>query len=153
MKLICTFCFVVLLVACKNPDTSSKAVSKSFDANLLVGDWQRTNDSENKKTYESWWLSSNGIPEGKGYTMLNSDTIWSEKIAINLIGGYKNLVVKDKTNVETAFKFISETKNSFKCHNPTNEFPKFIEYIVSEYKIKAVISDGENSIDFLFDRE
>jgi len=148
---------ILTIVSCNEPSSKEVSHSKSkkkilFDFDLLMGDWKRTNDSGNKKTFESWWRDENGIPVGVGYTMVDSDTIWSESISIRKDKNAQSLVIKDKSGQETLFKIISESEKGFKCHNPNNEFPKFIEYLVEKDRIKAIISDDKNNIDFLFDR-
>lgn len=152
MKLFWFLVVFIFILSCKDPNDKNKIASDSFNTELLLGKWKRTNDSNDKQTYESWRYNESNIPMGSGFTLLKTDTIWKENISIINVDGFRSLVVVDTKKEKTVFKFISETKNSFKCHNPHNEFPKFIEYIVSPNKIKAIISDEENSIDFLFNR-
>jgi len=152
MRFLILFLTTVVFISCKEKQSVRSIGDTTFDVKLLVGNWIRTNDSGVKQTFESWRLGSNSFAIGEGYTMSTNDTIWKESLSIEMVEGYKNLVVKDSKGQKTFFKFVDETNASFKCHSPTNDYPKFIEYKVSKDKINAVISDGEHAIDFNFIR-
>ena len=118
----------------------------------LLGNWERMNDKEGKQTFERWKKNSNEEYIGLGFTLQERDTVFKENMRLRPINGGWNLEVIGVNEQPTYFKFTNQTKNSFVCENPNNEFPKKIEYQFSDNKLKAKVSTDEMAIDFNFEK-
>ena len=140
MKNVWLVICVICLCSCSK-DVPKKPV-------FLVGYWNRTNDAPNHKTYEIWNPDFTGI----GFTMRQRDTVFKELLSIVEIDGTLVLKVEGVNEEPTLFTFTELTETSFTCENPNNEFPKKITYYMDETQMKAIVSDHENSIEFVFER-
>ncbi len=144
--------------ACQNnPNSSPKEASsegpKLEHLDWLAGNWQRINDEEGRKTYESWQKISDKEFRGLGYTLAGADTVFKENLSIVLKEEQPNYVVTGVNPTPTYFEFIGQDVNAFACTNPENEFPKNIEYIYQNDTIFTTIMGGANSIVFVFVRD
>lgn len=115
---------------------------------FILGKWTRLNDAEGKTTYEQWNSDFTGI----GFTMQNKDTVFKEILSIIELDGKLVFKVEGVNEEPTLFTITEISTNSFICENPKNEFPKVIEYILEDDQLKAVISAGEESVEFLFEK-
>ena len=113
---------------------------------FLLGYWNRVNDQPEKKTFEIWRSDFTGI----GYTMQGKDTTFVEILSIEEINDTLYYKVVGVNENPTLFKFTEQTETSFTCENPENEFPKKIQYSLENNQLKAVISAGEDAIEFVF---
>lgn len=113
---------------------------------FLLGTWNRINNNPERKTYEIWQPDFTGI----GYTMKGTDTTFVEILSIVEMNDTLVYKVVGVNENPTLFKFTEQTATSFTCENPENEFPKKIRYEMVSDTLKAVISAGEASIEFLF---
>jgi hypothetical protein len=148
MKIHWVFCLVILTcLACSLQSGPEHSNNSQNDFFWLLGDWQRTNDDEGKKTFESWKQVNDSTCEGIGWTMMGEDTVFKE--VMTLLKG-KRFVV-DGANVDgtVVFEMSESTDSSFAVINPENEFPVRIEYIRTTTGLRAIIS-GE-STEILFD--
>ncbi|KAA3623725.1 MAG: hypothetical protein DWQ02_24130 [Bacteroidetes bacterium] len=158
-KLLILAALLLFIGACQNdPKTSANESSSSEGPKLehldwLTGNWQRINDDEGRKTYESWKKVSNQEYRGFGYTLAGEDTIFKENLNIVFKEEKPNYVVTGVNSAPTYFEFIGQDVNAFACTNPENEFPKNIEYIYQNDTIFATIMGGANSIVFVFVRD
>jgi len=136
---------ITALYSCSDPHETQ------FD--WLLGNWERTNDSEGNKTYEYWSKKSSTEYIGLGCTLKGKDTIFKENI--HLIKEKETWVLKviGVNEAPTLFPISSISSTSFTCKNPENEFPKKIIYVLEEGKLKAVISDNDTNISFLFKKK
>ncbi len=137
---------ILILLACVLLFNCGEQIPQKPD--FILGNWTRLNDAKGKTTYEIWNTDFTGI----GFTMQDKDTVFKEILSIVELDG--NLVYKvEGVNEEPSlFTFTEQTKNSFRCENPDNEFPKVIEYVLEDDQLKAVISAGDDSVEFLFAR-
>lgn len=119
----------------------------------LTGTWTRTNVKPGRSGVEVWDLK-NGELIGRGVTMKGVDTAFVEKLKIVAKDG-KLFYVADvpPNNGEVWFEFTSLGDKSFVCENPRHDFPKKIAYDLDGDNLKAVISAGEKSVDYLFVRK
>lgn len=115
---------------------------------FILGNWTRLNDAVSKTTYEIWNSDFTGI----GFTMQDKDTVFKEILSIVELDGKLVYKVEGVDEEPTLFKFTEQTKNSFRCENPENEFPKVIEYVLEDDQLKAVISAGKDSVEFFFEK-
>lgn len=145
MNKLYSLLIIIALSACNTTQTTQ------FD--WLIGSWERTNDSDGNKTYESWSKKSNTEYIGLGCTLKNKDTVFKENIHLIKIKEQWVFKVIGVNETPTIFKFISNTTSSFTFENPENEFPKRIKYSFDGENLKAIISDDNNEVPFLFKKE
>lgn len=146
------FLVVTILSSCGKNHKAEKDQYSDFNADWLTGSWTRTNDAEGSQTYEVWKKVSDGVYEGKGWTMQNSDTVFQEDLRIAKTDSIWNLEVSGVNEQPTFFEITESSEGSFTAENEQNEFPKKIMYSIEDNKLKAVISDDENEVEFLFKR-
>jgi hypothetical protein len=116
---------------------------------FLLGYWNRVNNQPEKKTYEIWRSDFTGI----GYTLKGKDTTFVEILSIVEINNTLFYKVVGVNENPTLFKFTEQTETSFTCENPENEFPKKIQYSLENGVLKAMISAGNDSIEFVFEKD
>ena len=145
MKEIYLLLTIITLCSCNN--------TQETQFNWLLGNWERTNDSNENKTYEYWSKKSDTEYIGLGCTLKNKDTIFKENI--HLIKEKEQWIFKViGVNEEPTLFPLSDISNSgFICENPKNDFPKKIRYSLDGKKLKATISDGKKEIPFLFKKK
>ncbi|WP_405608578.1 hypothetical protein [Polaribacter sp. Asnod1-A03] len=142
MKLLIFISCLFLIISCNNKKVAIKKPT------FLIGNWLRINDKDSVTTYETWQKNLSGI----GLSLKRKDTIFFEKMSI--INKNDSLFLKvDGVNEDsTYFKFTSQTDTSFVCVNPTNEFPKKINYYLENNQLKAIVSANDFKIDFVFNK-
>lgn len=142
MKEIYLLLTIITLCSCNN--------TQETQFNWLLGNWERTNDSNENKTYEYWSKKSDTEYIGLGCTLKNKDTIFKENI--HLIKEKEQWVFKviGVNEKPTLFPLSNISNSSFTCENPKNDFPKKIHYSLDGKKLKATISDSKKEIPFLF---
>lgn len=124
---------------------------QTFD--WLIGNWRRTNDQEDKSTYETWQKKSDSEYSCFSYTLQNKDTIWQEKVQLIKSGeGWRYDVRGEGETKPSKFKLTTIEKTGFVCENQLNEFPKFIEYNRKEENLKAKIWSDEMEVFFEFEQ-
>lgn len=138
MKRILIIVSCILLYSC-GPQIPDKP-------DFILGDWIRLNNAQGKETFEIWKDDFTGI----GYTMKGKDTTFVEILSFVEIDGKLVYKVEGVNEQPTLFTITEISTHSFICENPQNEFPKKIQYEMVSDTLKAVISAGENSIEFLF---
>lgn len=147
MKKILVIFLLFGLISCNSTETSS-----NNNLDWLLGNWKRTNDKEGQQTFEHWEKVSNNEYVGLGFTLQEKDTVFKENMRLIPIDDVWNLEVTGVNEKPTYFAFTNQTKNSFVCENPNNEFPKKIEYQFFDKKLKAKVSGGEMEIAFDFEK-
>jgi len=155
MKKILTIFLLIGLISCNDNSSASNSndtFSSKHNLDWILGNWQRTNDKEGKVTFEHWKKISNREYVGIGITLQEKDMVFKENMKLIPIDGVWTLVVTGVNENPTHFSFTNQTKNSFVCENPNNEFPKKIEYQFSGKKLKAKVSAGEMEIAFDFEK-
>ncbi|MCG1035917.1 DUF6265 family protein [Polaribacter sargassicola] len=142
MKLVLLIFCSFLIISCSNKKENIK------QPDFLTGNWIRTNDKDSVKTYEIWQKNLTGI----GFSLKGKDTIFFEKMDIVNIKDTLFLKVDGPNEEPTFFKFINQTDSSFVCVNTLNEFPKKIKYYKENNQLKAIISNDDFKIDFVFEK-
>lgn len=142
MKKFYLLLIIIVLSSC------NKTEETQFD--WLLGNWERTNDSKENKTYEYWTKKSNTEYIGFGCTLKDKDTIFKERIQLIKENEQWMFKVTGVNEAPTLFPITSLTETSFTCKNPENEFPKQIVYSIKGKNLKAVISANDAKIPFLF---
>jgi hypothetical protein len=133
----------------QKPESNATPIAtENFD--WLLGNWQRTNDEEDKRTYENWTKINADHYSGLGFTMQATDTISQEQMDIVKQDGQWALNVKLPSIPQPIlFNFTNFDKTSFTCTNEENDFPKKIKYWINGKDLKAVISG--DSLEIVFD--
>lgn len=120
----------------------------------LVGEWDRTNVSKGNAGIEKWIANSAFELQGWGITMKESDTAFVEKTKLIVRNDTIYYVADVPGNKQPVyFKITAITESSFTCENSKHDFPKKITYTKNGNKLKATISGGNKSIDYLFDKK
>jgi hypothetical protein len=117
----------------------------------LIGNWARTNNGSEERTFEYWQDTENGIA-GLGFTLVREDTVFKESLQI--IEADKNLYynVRGVNPDPTLFKFVEVSDTHFVCVNDSNEFPNRIEYRFQVDSMTMIISANDKMIEFRFKR-
>lgn len=150
-----------VIVSCNGNKTTKQQEVSSLQtqttskqtANLdwLLGTWKRTNDKEDRSTFESWNKTSTVQYDGIGYTLAQGDTLSKEYMRLVQNDGQWNLVVKTAADADTVeFKMTELKENSFVCANEAHDFPTHIAYKLENDTLKALVSNKEMAIDFEF---
>ena len=146
---------ILCFIAC-NFKEEKKITSKAneySELDWLLGNWIRTNEKEDRETYESWIKINEQEYEGISFTIKNKDTIWQENVSLKQNKGNWSFVVLPKGEVnKTIFKVTKFDSITLICENQENEFPKIIKYFKDGNKIKATIEGGELKIPFEFEK-
>ena len=143
MKLLSIVLCVLLFTSCKK--TSKTKQLPSF----LIGNWVRINQLDSINTYEKWDANFKGI----GLTLKGKDTTFYEKMEIVTLNDSLFLKVTGVNQNPTLFKFTSQSDTSFIAENSKNEFPKKIYYYKENGLLKAIVSNPDFKIDFVFDQK
>ncbi len=123
---------------------------------ILTGYWVTGKDLTNRRIGKPL---NHGLKKiilnnyGFGYTLQDKDTIWQETIKLVESNSSWSFEVTGKGESEpTVFKLTNIEKEQFSSENPENEFPKLINYYKDGDRLKAMISDGEMEIPFVFQK-
>ena len=149
---------VLLLVSCKNNNTSEEKqikeeVSGAINFDWLLGDWQRTNEEEGKATFEHWEKVSDTEYKCLAYTLKDKDTLWRENVSLLKRKDHWIFDVIGKGDSLPTNFIVSEMDSvSFACTNEKNEFPKKISYFKDGTNMRAEISGDDMMIPFEFNK-
>jgi hypothetical protein len=136
-----------LIVSCQKR-TTPEMPKGDFD--YLIGNWERTNEQEGKKTFEVWERFEKNVYKGIGYTLQENDTIWKEQMQLIKRDTTWQLEIQNAKEPMVSFKVLKKTASTFLAHNPTNEFPTHIQYRYFDDTITAVVSSEKMEIPFIF---
>ncbi|MFT4576646.1 MAG: hypothetical protein ACI9SI_001576 [Polaribacter sp.] len=139
----------ILFIFCLILISSCKTENKVQKTNFILGNWERLNDKEGKKTYEIWKADYTGL----GITLKDNDTIFKEILSIVFIKDTLTLKVEGVNETSILFKFTSQTDTSFVAENPTHDFPTKIKYWLEDNQLKAHVSNKEFEISFVFKKK
>lgn len=150
-----TYFTLILLLSCWVPSFSQSEEVPSLEENFswILGDWKRTNGDVKNTTRESWEKVSSLEWKGVGLTTQGTDTVFMEHMQLTIQQGehYLNINTFQSDDI-TSFKITQFDDVSFVAENPANEFPKKIFYRKTDRGIKATISGGGKTIDFVFEK-
>ena len=146
-RLIIVF-LIILTVSCKNNSIESK---QNFD--WILGSWIRTNEKENRLTFENWEKQNELEYIGFSFTLQNNDTVWEENVKLvkKDVNWSFNVTGKGESK-PTKFKIIKIEKQKFVCENQQNDFPKTIEYSKKGDFLYATISGNDMKVIFDFEK-
>lgn len=122
----------------------------------IVDKW--VSQSENSTSYEHWEKTNETLYTGGSETIKNGDTVFAEKLKIELIEG-KVYYIADVAHNPAPVKFLltEVNENSAIFENPEHDFPQKITYINENGILHAVIEgpgkDGKTKkVDFFMQK-
>ncbi len=122
----------------------------------IVDKW--VSQSENSTSYEHWEKTNETLYTGGSETIKNGDTVFAEKLKIELIEG-KVYYIADVAHNPAPVKFLltEVNDNSAIFENPDHDFPQKITYINENGILHAVIEgpgkDGKTKkVDFFMQK-
>lgn len=152
---IVTSCFIALL-ACNNEQTAAPAetVAPPASYDWLLGNWQRTNDTEGRLTFENWTKLNDSTYLSHGFTLKGADTVWQEYVRLSPQNNTWLFSVKmnPADSTTTDFTVTEQGETFFNCENPQNDFPKLIKYKKSDDKLLAEISADTMKVNYVFEK-
>lgn len=124
-----------------------------INAEWLMGTWKRTDAPAGKSAFESWWKTTSGQWAGLGVTLQGQDTVFAEKLKLEMQAGKPYYMAEVSHNQEpTYFAVTFFAKNRLVGENPQHDFPKKIEYERKKNELIAVISGDGKAKQFRFVR-
>jgi hypothetical protein len=141
--------WLVILASCTEQPTGD------FDRlKWLAGAWEGTTDS-GSHFYETWSVDTKDVMVGRGYAVVQGDTIFGEQLRIEDRADGVFYVAKVAHNVgAVAFELVEITANRAVFTNPDHDFPqRFIyESLGDALHVRGESMDGTRKIDFEFTR-
>ncbi len=130
----------------------SKKTTTDFNKlKWMMGTWTRTDSEPGQTGIESWQKISPHEFQGSGVTMKGADTLFIEKLKIEIRDNSIYYVSDVPENPKpVSFALTEITESGFVCENPQHDFPKKISYQLSGESLKATISGNGKSIDYFF---
>ncbi|MGB5818459.1 MAG: hypothetical protein WBG90_03165 [Saonia sp.] len=107
---------------------------------LLVGTWK----VRDKEQYEVWEQSENSALKGYGFKIKEHQKVITEQLSIAMEGNtlvYKAMVPDQNEGKTIPFILNSSFKEGLSFENDTHDFPKKIQYIItndSEIQVKVL---------------
>lgn len=134
--------------------TNTKKTTDDFSKLEWIGDtWTRINCKAGQSGIESWQKISPYEFQGRGVTLKGADTLFIEKLKIEIRENSIYYVSDVPENSKPiSFKLTEITESGFVCENPQHDFPKKILYQLDGKSLKATISGDGKSIDYFFIR-
>lgn len=124
------------------------------DFSWLEGRWERLNMKSGRSGYEEWKRDGDRWV-GEGVSLREGVVSFREELVLQRADGvmcYSSLVPENAGWVH--FKITSFTDTSFVAENPKHDFPTIIRYeLVSQDTLKAVVGNGDKTIEYLFKRQ
>lgn len=104
-------------------------------------------------SYEHWEKTSDVLFTGGSETVKNGDTVFAEKLKIEVIDGSIYYIADVSHNPEPVkFKLTYVTETEAVFENPQHDFPKKITYMLVEGKLHASIEGPSKKIDFVMNK-
>ncbi|MFL5751792.1 MAG: DUF6265 family protein [Bacteroidia bacterium] len=151
MKKILILLGVLVFSSCATTVTEEKAKTEAKQPEIqklswLLGNWENLSPEGN--SYERWKKISDTQYGGIGFVMVNTDTVFFERLQIEerSDGLYYIPIVKDQNNSEPVpFKLTASANGVFLFENPGHDFPQKIRYKqVNADSVYAEISGMQN---------
>lgn len=147
---------IVLNIILMSQESFSQNFENMFKLLWIVDNW--VSQSESSTSYEHWEKTSDTLYTGGSETVKNGDTVFAEKLKIELIEG-KIYYIADVAHNPAPVKFLltEVTGNTAVFENPEHDFPQKITYINENGNLHAVIEgtgkDGKTKkVDFFMQK-
>lgn len=147
-KILITFVGITLFAACGKPDADIKKFK------WLEGRWEGVEGD--MKTFEEWEPIKDNVIEGIGGVTADNDTMFSEKIKIEIIDDEFYYVAAVPGNPkEVAFKLKKSENNSTTFENLENDYPQRVIYTLNAdgslyARIEGRKTGGDSKQEFTF---
>lgn len=153
MKKICIL-FFLLMLFCKSVSAQLSEEKSLSKFSWLEGKWERVMNNPNQSGFEEWERSEDSLT-GRGVTIQQGDTVFVEKLFIEMKNDDWYYVADVSQNTEpTYFKIIEIYDAGFASENPEHDFPKKIEYQLSDNgELNVIISGDDRSVPFTFHKK
>lgn len=138
MKMIRCASVFFLLGACGQP------ASSGFDGfETMEGTW--VSEPEDGKTFSEHWKISGERMSGQGYLVQGKDTLFGEKLVVEIINGRLVYIADVPGQNLTLFERQGKSK-SFRFENKDHDFPKVILYEpqMDDQTLRVVLEGEEN---------
>jgi hypothetical protein len=145
----------LLFMACSphSVEGGSEASSELVSFDWLLGEWKRISESNERVTYEVWTKGEKLKYMGHGFVMEKNDTIWEEYMQLYKADSSWVLRVNTPGNDDLVqFEVTKFSDTSFLAQNELHDFPKRIEYHVTDSILKAVVAADTMAIGFEFEK-
>ncbi len=153
-KLALLVMFWVPCMECLSQPPARQAREDFKKLNWLEGTWYRTNNKAGQSGTERWFKSSPYEIRGFGVTLKGQDTLFVENLRIVINEDRIYYVADVPENQQPVFFKLTEiTKTGFVFENPDHDFPKKIVYQAANNILKATVSGGNNSLDYIFEKQ
>lgn len=126
MKKIYVLGSMLLFLSCNPPKESARDLTKIKQMEWVIGDWQ--NLSKDGDLYESWTKKDDSTFAGKSFMIVNKDTVYSEKVILELRNNDLNYVVSVSDQQPVSFKFTVVDKGEIIFENKAHDFPQRVIY-------------------------
>lgn len=107
--------------------------------------------NQNQSGYEEWERRGNSWT-GRGATIQEDDTVFVEKLSIEMKNDDWYFVADVSQNTEPIyFKITESSETGFVSENPNHDFPKKIEYqLLGDGELNVTISGDGRSVTITF---
>lgn len=150
-----TILFSLLLLMLLLQPVAAQHFTDEFLSKLswLQGKWERVIENPDQTGFEQWQMRNHSF-QGLGVTLHQEDTVFVEKLSIEMKENDWYYVADVEQNAEpTNFKITEVSEYGFVSENPDHDFPKRIEYqLVSDMKMIVTISGDGRSVPFIFQK-
>lgn len=128
------------------------ALGNQFESlSWLVGAWDRTDVRPGETASEEWRRVGDSSYVGRGVVVAGEDTVFVEALELRLTDDAIDYIAETPGNAEPVlFRLTTITDTSFISENPAHDFPKRIAYHLNGRYLRAVISGGDQSVQFAF---
>ncbi len=148
-----TLIFICILSSwCDHTGETFRYTKQQNNFDWIIGQWVRTNDRPDLKTYENWVKHSEHEYHGKGFTIKGADTVFQEGLKLVKISGDWKYIVTGVNESPTDFHLIVKEKNKFIAESLKNDFPKKLTYSRLDDTLTAVASADQKKVIFKFER-
>lgn len=152
MKVIAiSISLLILLCQSASAQVSSEESMSAFT--WLEGTWERLLSHPNQTGFEEWERVGD-LLQGTGVTIQQGDTVFVERLSIERRDDEWYYVADVEQNPEPVFFLITDAwEAGFVSENPMHDFPKKIEYQLSDDNSLIVTISGDGRSDsFMFQR-
>lgn len=148
MKNVLLILVLVIATSCKQNNSGNLV-----DMDWLVGNWHRVNQTEGEIYLEEWKKISATEYVGQSFVVKHADTIGQEMMSLLFSDGSWSLFVRMPAEAEsTEFRASEIDEEDVTFENQEVDFPNKIRYFLKDKRLKAVISNEEMEVPFIFEK-
>jgi hypothetical protein len=140
---------LLLLTACGNDKPVPTETTTSFPIEKLTGKWEDI--SKENAFYEEWRIADKDSLIGKGYVLIQQDTVFIENLRMwkeNGICKFAALISNQKKGEQIIFEQTGAQNGRIIFENRQHDFPQRIIYeLISNVEMHVLI-DGQQNGDY-----